>query len=121
MRHPADRGEHVPRGGFERLAERGSYLAASPLFFSVCFAIVIAWALMLALGASERAITGVAGLMSALTLILVALIKNAELRAELALQRKLDAIATSLLLDKRGEGERGERDLEEAIRIHEEL
>jgi low affinity Fe/Cu permease len=59
---------------------------------------------------------------SVLTLVLVALLKNAELRSELAIQRKLDAIATALLQDKRGEGDdSSEQELEQAIGLHEEI
>ena len=36
-----------------------------------------------------------------LTLVLVALLKNAELRSERAIQQKLDAITSSLMQDKR--------------------
>ena len=51
-----------------------------------------------------------------------ALLKNAELRSERAIQRKLDAIASSLLQDKRGGDDGGsERDLEDAIGMHEEI
>ena len=58
--------------------------------------------------------------MSALTLVLVALLENAELGSERAIQQKLDAIAGSLLQDRRG-GDEGasERDLEDAIGLHE--
>jgi hypothetical protein len=52
----------------------------------------------------------------------VALLKNAELRSERAIQQKLDAIASSLLQDKRGGDEAAsERDLEQAIGVHEEI
>ena len=50
-----------------------------------------------------------------------ALLKNAELRSERAIQRKLDAIASSLLQDKRGGEGDSERDLEQAIGVHEEI
>jgi hypothetical protein len=72
------------------------------LFFSLCLAVVGVWAAGLVLGASNRFEATAAGLMSATTLVLVALMKNAELRAERAIQQKLDAIASSLLEDKRG-------------------
>jgi hypothetical protein len=54
--------------------------------------------------------------------VLVALLKNAELRAERAIQQKLDAIAGALLHDRVG-GKAGEseRDLEEAIGLHEDI
>jgi low affinity Fe/Cu permease len=122
LTHPADRTEGIERGRFELLAEYGSFLASSPFFFVVCLLVILAWIVGLIVGASDRFEVGVAGLISALTLVLVALLKNAELRSERALQQKLDAIASSLLQDKRG-GDTGgsERDLEDAIGLHEEI
>jgi low affinity Fe/Cu permease len=60
--------------------------------------------------------------MSAVTLLLVALLKNSELRADRAMQLKLDAIAAALL-EVRGPDldADGRKDLEEAVRLHEEL
>jgi low affinity Fe/Cu permease len=121
VQHPADRTEAASRGRFEQLAELGSSLAGSPLFFVVCLLVVLAWASTFAFGASDRVQTAASGLMTAITLLLVALLKNAELRAERAIQHKLDAIAKSLLLDSRGTPEHGEADLEKAIRLHEEI
>ncbi len=122
LRHPADRTEGAERGRFERLAEYGSFLASSPFFFAVCLAVILIWMLGLMLGASDRFELAAGGSVSALTLVLVALLKNAELRSERAIQRKLDAIASSLLQDKRGDDDGGsERDLEDAIGVHEEI
>jgi hypothetical protein len=121
LQHPADRIGEPRRGYFNRIAERASFLASSALFFVVCVALVLAFAL----GASNRVEAAFTGLMSAVTLMLVALLKNAELRAERALQQKLDAIANSLLEDRRGaRGDaRGdaERQLERSIGVHDEI
>ena len=121
LKHPADRPFGRPRTSFDRLAERASFLASSSLFFSICGIVVIAWAVGLAVGASDRFETASAGLMSAVTLLLVALMKNAELRAERAIQRKLDAIASSLLEDKRGHSGDADEQLESAIGVHDEI
>jgi hypothetical protein len=122
LRHPAARPEGTERGRFERLAEYGSFLASSPFFFAVCVLVILVWLGGLVGGASDRFEAAVAGLVSVLTLVLVALLKNAELRSELAIQRKPDAIASSLLEDKRGEDDGdSERDLEHAIGLHEEI
>ena len=75
------------------------------MLFAVCLVVVLVWLGGLVGGASDRFEAAVAGLVSVLTLVLVALPTNAELRSELAIQRKLDAIASSLLQDKRGEGD----------------
>jgi len=91
------------------------------MFFLICLGVVAAWAFGLVIGAGDRFEAALAGLMSAVTLLLVALLKNAELRSERAIQRKLDAIASSLLEDRRGaEGDSAER-LEEAIGVHEQI
>jgi low affinity Fe/Cu permease len=59
--------------------------------------------------------------MAAITLLLLALLKNSELRAEHAVQRKLDAIAAALLEQRQGETREAHDALEEAIGMHEEV
>ncbi len=120
LEHPADRTDDR-RGRFDQFAQRGSFLVSSPLFFLVCALLVVGWAVGLLTGASDRFEAAAAGLMSATTLILVALLKNAELRAERALQTKLDAIAASLLEDRRGHEGDAEDQLERAIGVHEQI
>ncbi len=106
---------------FDQFAERASFLASSPLFFIVCAGLVLTWAVGLIVGASNRFESATAGLMSAVTLILVAVLKNSELRTERALQTKLDAIASSLLQDRRGHQGDAENQLERSIGVHEEI
>jgi low affinity Fe/Cu permease len=120
LEHPADRTDDH-RGGFDRFSQRTSFLASSPLFFLVCVLLILAWALGLALGASDRFEAALAGGMSALTLLLVAVLKNSELRAERALQTKLDAIAGALLEDRRGHRGDAEDELERSIGVHEQI
>ena len=122
LRHPADRTAGSERGRFERLAESGSFLAGSPFFFALCLIVILVWMVGLIVGASDRFELAAGGSVSVLTLVLVALLKNAELRSERAIQQKLDAIASSLLQDRRGgDGAASERDLEDAIGIHDEI
>jgi hypothetical protein len=112
----------VPSEALSSIAEYGSFLASSPFFFAVCLLVILAWMIGLIAGASDRFEVAAAGLIAALTLVLVALLKNAELRSERAIQRKLDAIASSLLQDKRGDDDGdSERDLEDAIGVHEDI
>jgi low affinity Fe/Cu permease len=120
LEHPADRFAHH-RGRFDRFAQRASFLASSPLFFVACAALVLVWAVGLTVGASSRFESAAAGLMSAVTLILVAVLKNSELRTERALQIKLDALASSLLEDRRGHQGDAERQLEESIGVHDQI
>ena len=125
LEHPADRiladRENDHQGRFDRFAKRASFLVSSALFFVLCAALILVWAVGLAVGASGRFETATAGLMSAVTLILVAVLKNSELRTERALQTKLDAIASSLLEDRRGHRGDAEHQLETSIRVHEQL
>ncbi|MDI9887094.1 hypothetical protein QMZ92_22655 [Streptomyces sp. HNM0645] len=58
--------------------------------------------------------------MTAVTLMLLALLKNSELRSERALQRKPDAIAAALLESQEGEPGKAHEDLRAAIRMEEE-
>lgn len=120
LEHPADRSERQ-RSPFDRFSEWASFLASSPLFFVLCSALVLLWVAGLILGASDRFEAAAAGLMSGLTLILVAVLKNAELRAERAVQTKLDAIASSLLEDRRGHRGDAETQLEQSIGVHDEI
>jgi hypothetical protein len=120
LEHPADRTE-ATRGPFDRFSERASFLASSPVFFLVCLLLIAAWSIGLLLGASDRFEAAAAGGMSGLTLVLVAVLKNSELRAERALQTKLDAIAAALLEDRRGHHGDAEDALEHSIGVHEEI
>jgi low affinity Fe/Cu permease len=120
IQHPSDRTE-APRSRFDRFAERVSFLASSPLFFVFCGLVVLAWAIGLAVGASDRFEAATAGLMSAVTLMLVAVVKNSELRTDRALHTKLDAIASALLEDRRGHQGDAEEQLERSIGVHDEI
>lgn len=120
LRHPADRGEG--RGRFDATAEIASNLASSSFFFSICLLVVFIWVIGLIVGLSSATESDLTGAMAAMTLLLVAMLKNSERRAERAMQLKLDAIASALLED-RGHGPAVETKtkLEEAVRLHEEL
>ena len=120
LQHPADRTQDR-RGRFDQFAERMSFLASSAVFFVLCAAIVATWAVGLAVGASDRFVAATAGLMSAVTLILVAVLKNSELRTDRALHTKLDAIASALLEDRRGHRGDAEEQLERSIGVHDEI
>jgi low affinity Fe/Cu permease len=59
--------------------------------------------------------------LAAVALLLLALLKNSELRAEHAIQSKLDAIAAALLEQREGKTSKAHDDLERAIGMHEEV
>jgi low affinity Fe/Cu permease len=96
VKHPAERAGEG-RGYFERAAERVSNLASSPVFFWSCCALIAAWLLSYVAGWADETRNFLGDLLAAVTLALVAMLKNAERRAEHAVQYKLDAIAGALL------------------------
>ncbi|MGI8430190.1 MAG: low affinity iron permease family protein [Solirubrobacteraceae bacterium] len=121
LKHPAARGEQDRRNRFDRIAQRASYFASSPAFFAFCVALVLAWlgGYVVGAGADYEQATGSA--LTATTLLLVALLKNAELRSEHAIQTKLDALATGMLERIRDEDRDADPMLERAIRIEEQV
>jgi low affinity Fe/Cu permease len=121
-RHPTDRADGESRSRFDRMAETASNFSSSPTFFGLCLLLIAAWggSHLLELSATMRDVLGFA--MTALTLMLLALLKNSELRSEHAIQRKLDAIAAALLEERRAKASpEVVADLEEAVRMHEEV
>jgi low affinity Fe/Cu permease len=117
VQHPAKGG----KGRFERFAEAASNFTSSLAFYVLCLVLV---AFFIAAHAAELAVPWLllAGdLMTCVTLLLLALLKNAERRAEHAIQRKLDAIATALLEQDEGEARKAQEDLRRAIRMEEEV
>ncbi|MEU2433769.1 low affinity iron permease family protein [Streptomyces sp. NPDC007861] len=120
IQHPADRGGDK-RGPFERLAEAASAFTSSPLFFVLCLALVAGVVVVHVAGFALKWQVFAGECMTAVTLLLLALLKNSELRAERAVQRKLDAIAAALLEAQEGGPGRAHDDLKAAIRMEEEI
>jgi len=121
LRHPTERGEGHSR--FDHAAEVASNLASSSFFFSICLSIALVWAIGLIVGLPSQTESDLTGAMTGMTLLLVALLKNSERRAERAMQLKLDAIAAALLDKERGGGigRDTHAELEDAVRLHEEI
>ncbi|MFD0258445.1 low affinity iron permease family protein [Kitasatospora indigofera] len=115
--HPAD----GRRGRFERLAEAASNLTSSPTFSVFCVLLVVLFFAVHAAGLSTEWQILVGDTMTAVTLLLLALLKNAERRAEHAVQRKLDAIAAALLEHHDGRDGDAHEELRKAIRLEERL
>lgn len=84
---PVEARRSVARMSVQHPVARGE----TPAFFAFCVALVLAWpgGYVVGAGASYEQATGSA--LTATTLLLVALLKNAELRSEHAIQSKLDA------------------------------
>jgi low affinity Fe/Cu permease len=86
-----------------------------------CLALVLAWLGGYAFGASASYEQATGSALTATTLLLVALLKNTELRADHAIQSKLDALATGMLEAIRDEGDDAGAMLQRAIRIDEQV
>jgi low affinity Fe/Cu permease len=116
--HPTERGTPGP-GRFDRVAQSASNFTSSPSFFAFCVVVVALWLATHVAGLSTewQHLSGDA--MAAITLLLLALLKNSELRAEHAVQRKLDAIAAAILEQREGKTSDAHAALEEAIGMHE--
>lgn len=121
FQHPARRHGDGRRGRFEELAELASNFTSSPLFAVLCLALVGLFVGVHAAGLSTEWQVLVGDTMAAVTLLLLALLKNAERRAEHAIQRKLDAIARALLEQQEGEIGQAHEDLKAAVNIEERL
>ncbi len=91
------------------------------MFFGFCVLLVLAWLGGYVFGADGAYEQATGSALTAVTLLLVALLKNSELRAEHAIQRKLDALATGMLETIRQEGREADPMLERAIRIDDDL
>ncbi|MEU6947498.1 low affinity iron permease family protein [Streptomyces sp. NPDC046316] len=101
LKHPSDRGGSRSKP-FERLAENASRFTSSASFFGICLILVAVAVALHVIGLPITWLVFVGEAMSAVTLLLVALLKNSELRAERAVERKLDAIAAVLLEGQEG-------------------
>ena len=108
------------RGRFDQFSQYASNFTSSPAFFLVCLAFVGFFVASHVARLGNEVLLLAGGAMSAVTLLLVALLKNAEMRAEHAVQRKLDAIAEVLLEMHEGEGGEALDNLRDAIRMEEE-
>jgi low affinity Fe/Cu permease len=120
-RHPVKRGDSGQRGRFDRLAEAASNFTSSPSFFGACLVIVALWVVTHAAGLTLDWQHLAGDAMAAVTLLLLALVKNSELRAEHAIQSKLDAIAAALLEQREGRTSEAHDALERAIGMHDEV
>lgn len=119
FKNPVDRGG-ARRGRFEQFAEYASNFTSSPVFFLFCLLLVGFFAAAHAVRLPLELLLLAGESMTAVTLLLLALLKNAEMRAEHAVQRKLDAIAAALLEAHRENRSEAFEELRKAIRMEEE-
>ncbi|MFE0459193.1 low affinity iron permease family protein [Kitasatospora sp. NPDC058965] len=121
FQHPARRREDGRRGRFEEFAELASNFTSSPVFAVLCLLVVALFVAVNVAGLSEEWKLVLGNAMSAVTLLVLAMLKNSERRAEHAIQRKLDAIARALLEQQEGNPGQAVEDLKTAIGIEERL
>jgi len=119
-KHPTDRGDEG-RSPFDRLAELASNLTSSPLFFAGCIALITALFLSYLLDGSGEWQHLLGSSVSAVSLLLLALLKNSEKRAEQAIQEKHDAIAAAMLEQRHGDEQEAAEELARAIGLHDEV
>ncbi|MFE5814458.1 low affinity iron permease family protein [Streptomyces sp. NPDC056479] len=117
VRHPAAR----PDGRYKRLSESAAHFTSSLPFYIICLALVAFFIVTHAAGLDETWMFLAGDMMTAVTLLLLALLKNSEQRAEHAIQRKLDAIAAALLEEREGKTGEATEDLRRSIRMDEDV
>ncbi|WP_055590085.1 low affinity iron permease family protein [Streptacidiphilus griseoplanus] len=120
FRHPAERGG-TRRGAFERFAELASNFTSSPAFSVFCVLLVGAFVAVHVLRLPVEWQLAAGDAMTAVTLLLLALLKNAERRAEHTVQRKLNALAAALLAQQSGDHDTARTELEQAIGMEEKI
>jgi low affinity Fe/Cu permease len=120
VKHPADRTAEK-RSWFDRLAEGISNLTGSPFFFAAVLLLGAGWVLAYVLGASDSVKHLLEGTMAFFSLVLVVILKNSELRAELAIQEKLDALLGAELAARGERSIDADAELREARGLHDEV
>ncbi|MGW1726667.1 low affinity iron permease family protein [Streptomyces sp. NPDC002306] len=118
--HPAKRSRDG-RGWFERLAEEASNFTSSLVFYGICLALVATFVVAHAAGVPLTWQLLIGDVMTAVNLLLLALLKNSERRAEHAVQRKLDSIAAALLDQDEAGRRKADQDLRKAIGMEEDV
>ncbi|WP_030184684.1 low affinity iron permease family protein [Streptomyces sp. NRRL S-813] len=108
------------RGRFDQFAEYASNFTSSPVFFLLCLLLVGFFVAAHAAHLDLELLLLAGESMTAVTLLLLALLKNAEMRAEHAIQRKLDALARALLEMNKDDRSPAFEDLRNSIRMEEE-
>ncbi|MFE2553677.1 low affinity iron permease family protein [Streptomyces sp. NPDC059355] len=121
FQHPARKRQDGRRGRFEEFAELASNFTSSPLFAVLCLFLVGGFVAVHVVGLSTEWQVLVGDSMAAVTLLLLAMLKNSERRAEHAIQRKLDAIARAMLEQQEGKRGQAYEDLKAAVGMEERL
>ncbi|MER7762218.1 hypothetical protein [Streptomyces sp. NPDC097619] len=116
--HPAER-DGTGHDWFAAFSERAANITGSPLFYVFCVLLVLGTFVLHFLHPPLSWLIFAGDLMASISLLLLALLKNAERRDTHALQRKLDAIAEALLEQREGTSHEAADKLRHAIRLEE--
>ncbi|MEU6977926.1 MULTISPECIES: hypothetical protein [unclassified Streptomyces] len=116
--HPAERGGDG-RHWFAAFSDRASNVTSSPAFYVLCLLLVLGTIVLHFVHPPLSWLIFAGDLMTSVNLLLLALLKNAELRGTHAVQRKLDAIAAALLEQQEGTSHEAADALRRAIRLDE--
>ena len=119
-KHPTERGGDG-HNWFDSFAERGSNLTSSPAFFAFCVLLIGGWVASYVFDWGSTTQHILEASISSVTLFLLALLKNAEKRAEQAIQEKLDALAAAMLEQEEGDSSEARDHLRHAIGRHDEV
>lgn len=115
--HPAKQ----ERTRFDAAAEFVSNATSTPVFFGLVLLLGLGWAGAYLTGASDAVKHLLEGAMAFLSLVLVAILKNSERRAEGALHIKLDALLAAEMDRRDGVDRDVEAELGEALGKHDEV
>jgi hypothetical protein len=91
---PSDVSSHV--GPFDRFASWATAFASRPWFFAGCLLLVVVWAPTIVFFKVDTWQLIINTATTIITFLLVALLQNAQTRADAAVQHKLNAIADGL-------------------------
>lgn len=116
--HPAKRGG-ASHDWFAAFSDRASNVTSSPLFYVLCVLLVLGTIALHLVHPPLSWLIFAGDLMTSVSLLLLALLKNAERRDTHAVQRKLDAIAAALLEQREGTSQEAADELRRAIRLDE--
>jgi low affinity Fe/Cu permease len=119
--HPGtvpERPSQIPRRRtrFDHFAERVSNLVGQAAFFAACLLGVIAWIpTVFAFHSVDTWQLVLSTVTSVLAFLLVTLLQNSERRNDVALHRKLDALALALMVVMAQDGEADRREIDREL------
>jgi low affinity Fe/Cu permease len=92
-----DQADDVPKGFFDRFAERASDFVSHAFFFLACVTLIVVWVpSYFAFGDVDTWQLVINTATTIVTFLLVALLQNSQRRNEVAMNTKLDSLADGL-------------------------